>query len=104
MFVTIGKTMAELQDFPTAVYTWLGRFAVCHVDEATKVLQGCSLALPRFMALGGKKNPLRRYSAAARLQFSSVGRRRAHARGDGHSGAVEREARGAKQKARSKKH
>ena len=54
VFVTVGKAAAVVCDYGTPVRTWLGRFCLCHVDEATQVLRSNSLHLYRFLTKHGK--------------------------------------------------
>ena len=54
VFVTVGKAAAVICDFNTPIRTWLKRFCLCHVDEATQVLRSNSLHLFRFLTKHGK--------------------------------------------------
>ena len=54
VFVTVGKAAAVVCDFDTPIRTWLGRFTLCHIDEATQVLRSNSLHLFRFLPKNGK--------------------------------------------------
>ena len=54
VFVTVGKASAVVCDYNTPIRTWMGRFCLCHVDEATQVLRSNSLHLFRFLTKSGK--------------------------------------------------
>ena len=54
VFVTVGKASAVVCDYSTPIWTWMGRFCLCHVDEATQVLRSNSLHLFRFLTKHGK--------------------------------------------------